>query len=264
MRTCVWGLAAALMMAGVVVGAQALPPQLGMSEASARSEALRSVEGGAVNYGVARKAFKAVDGAARAQLATAAIAWARAYTASPAFQQAYAAQRTAMKPQPPTFEGTPEEELAKQRAAQDKAREESRKQIAAMPPEQRKMMEEAMAAAAQALKQMDTPEMRKMMLDGIRMQREGQVTRHAEEMKTWETNYPMDPKPLIAKRLQAFLDLSGSVDYGAKLEPRDGMMRFVDPALERKPANWKLCYRAGRETVEAARATATAWLAELR
>jgi hypothetical protein len=54
------------------------------------------------------------------------------------------------------------------------------------------------------------------------------------------------------------------VDYGAKLEPRDGMMRFVDPALERKPANWKLCYRAGRETVEAARAAATAWLAELR
>jgi hypothetical protein len=134
MKKAVWGLAAALVMAGVAVAAQALPPQLGMSEASARSEALRSIEGGAVNYGVARKAFKAVDGAARAQLAAAAMAWAKAYTASPAFQQAYAAQREAAKPTPPTFSGTPEDELAKQRAETDKAHEESRKSIAAMPP----------------------------------------------------------------------------------------------------------------------------------
>jgi flagellar biosynthesis GTPase FlhF len=257
-------LAAVCGLAGVMVAAQALPAQIGMSEATARSEALRSAEGGAVNYGVARKAFKAVDGAARAQLAAGAIAWAKAYTASPAFQQAYTAQRAAMKPKPPTFDGTPEEELARERAKQDKSQEDSRKAIAAMPPEQRKMMEEAMAAAAEALKQMDTPEMRKMQLDGIRMQREGRMARHAEEMKKWEANYPTDPKPLIAKRLQAFLDVSAGVDYGAKLEPRDGTMRFVDPVLERKDANWKLCYRAGRETVEAARAAATAWLAELR
>jgi flagellar biosynthesis GTPase FlhF len=251
-------------LAGVMVAAQALPAQLGVSEATAQSEALRSVEEGYVNYGVAAKAFKAVDGAARAQLATTAIAWAKAYTSSPAFLTAYTAQREAAKPRPPTFAGTPEEEIAKQRAEQEKGREETRKAIAAMPPEQRKMMEEALAAAAEALKQMDTPEMRKMQLDGIRMEREGRMARHAEDMKKWEANYPPDPKPLIAKRLQAFVDLSGSVDYDAKLEPRDGMMRFVDPALERKPANWKLCYRAGRGTVDAARAAATAWLAELR
>ncbi len=41
-------------------------------------------------------------------------------------------------------------------------------------------------------------------------------------------------------------------------------MRFEDPLLEKKPGEWKLCYRAGREAVAAARAAATAWLATLQ
>jgi hypothetical protein len=60
------------------------------------------------------------------------------------------------------------------------------------------------------------------------------------------------------------IDLSASVDFDAKLEPRDGKLRFVDPQYERKPADWKLCYCAGRPAVEAARAAAQAWLAELQ
>jgi hypothetical protein len=41
-------------------------------------------------------------------------------------------------------------------------------------------------------------------------------------------------------------------------------MRFVNQAYERKDGNWKLCYRAGRETVAAVRSAAQAWLKELR
>jgi hypothetical protein len=39
-----------------------------------------------------------------------------------------------------------------------------------------------------------------------------------------------------------------------------GTMRFADPRFESKPDQWKLCYRAGREPVEAARAFAAEWL----
>jgi hypothetical protein len=246
------------------VAAQTALPQMGVSEASAQAEVLRSVGGGGVDYGMAAKAFKAVTGAARAQLATAAIAWTRAYTASPAFHKAYVAHRQGVKPQEPAHADTPEQALAKQKAEREQQVEEMKKSIAAMPPEQRKVMEEAVKSSAAAFAEMDTPEMRKMQLDGLRMQRDLEITDYKSRLESWEQSYPENPAPLIARRLQAFLDLSATVDFDAALESRDGMMRFVNPAYERKDGNWKLCYRAGRETVAAARSAAQAWLKELR
>jgi hypothetical protein len=132
-----------------------------------------------------------------------------------------------------------------------------------MPPEQRKQMEAAMEQAAAVAKQMDTPEMRKMMLDGIRMQREESTRRYQEDLKKWEAEYPASPAPVIAKRLKAFLDMSASVDFDAKVESKNGKMRFVNPEYESKSSEWKLCYRVGKEPVAAARAAATAWMTEL-
>ena len=40
-------------------------------------------------------------------------------------------------------------------------------------------------------------------------------------------------------------------------------MRFADPQLESKPANWKLYFGAGKEVIEAARSSATEWLCQL-
>ena len=36
-----------------------------------------------------------------------------------------------------------------------------------------------------------------------------------------------------------------------------------NPAYERKPGQWKMCYRAGKEATAAARAAVQAWLKEL-
>jgi hypothetical protein len=110
---------------------------------------------------------------------------------------------------------------------------------------------------------MDTPEMRKMMLDGIHMQREESTRRYQEDLKKWEAEYPESPAPVIAKRLKAFLDLSASVDFDAKVESKNGKMRFVNPEYESKSSDWKLCYRVGKEPVAAARAAAAAWMKEL-
>jgi len=41
-------------------------------------------------------------------------------------------------------------------------------------------------------------------------------------------------------------------------------MKFADPKYEAKSGGWKLCYRAGKESVEAARAFAQTWLKGLR
>ncbi len=42
------------------------------------------------------------------------------------------------------------------------------------------------------------------------------------------------------------------------------MKKFVNPAYEKKPAEWKMAYRAGKPAVDAARTFAKAWLAELQ
>ena len=178
-------LVAALTMAATVAAQNAIT-QAGITEASAREEVLRSLTGGYVNYGIAAKAVKAVSGAARAQLVTALIAWTRAHTTSPAFLKAYAAQRAEAKPEAPTFTGTPEEEFArattKEKADQEKSAEEMKKLMATLPPDQRKGIEEGLKGAAAAMAQMNTPEMRKMRLDGIRMQRESATTEYRESL----------------------------------------------------------------------------------
>lgn len=266
-RTAGW--TAALVGAAVMVGmARQALPQVGVTEDAARQELLRGLDSGHVNYSGAAKAFKAVDGAARAQLAAGVIAWARAYTGSSAFEQAYAAHRQQLMPVAPVFEGTPEEELAKRLAQQEKEFEENmantRKAMAQLSAEQRQMMEEGLKAGIEALKQMKSPEMQKLQLDGIRMQREAESADHTRKLGEWKTKYPESARGMIATRLQEFLALTADVNFDAALESRDGKMRFVDPQYERKDGRWKLCYRAGRETVAAARAAAESWLKSLQ
>jgi hypothetical protein len=52
--------------------------------------------------------------------------------------------------------------------------------------------------------------------------------------------------------------------WNAKLVPGyGGKMKFADPQLESKSSEWKMCFRAGKEPVDAARAFAAEWLNQL-
>ncbi len=74
-----------------------------------------------------------------------------------------------------------------------------------------------------------------------------------------ENRMPSDPDVTVKKRLQEFLDISATVDFDAKLSGGS----FVNPEYESKSQQWKLCYRAGREVIKAAREEAQAWMKEL-
>ena len=74
-----------------------------------------------------------------------------------------------------------------------------------------------------------------------------------------EKRMPADPEELIRKRLQEFLDISATVDFDAELNGYS----FADKRYEAKGNQWKMCYRAGREVIAAAREEAKKWLAEL-
>ena len=76
-----------------------------------------------------------------------------------------------------------------------------------------------------------------------------------------EKKYPSDPQALIKKRLEDFLRISATVDFDAEL---DGGRAFKNPEYEKKSNNWKMCYRAGREVIAAARQEAQKWLDDLK
>ena len=226
--------------------------QLGTTESSVRENLMAALRSGTISTGLAGKPYHALPAAAQATLAEAYVAWAKTYTSSAAFKKAYAEQRTAAKPEPMKVQDNS--------AEQQKQFEQLKKSVAAMPPEQRKQMEEVVK---EMQKQLEDPEMKKLMAEGTRLQKEESAKRYQEDLAEWSKDFPEDPNVLVARRLQAFLNLSGSVDFDAKLEKKGDQMRFADPRFEQKSGEWKLYYRAGRPAVTAAQAAVRAWLKEL-
>jgi outer membrane PBP1 activator LpoA protein len=168
--------------------------------------------------------------------------------------------RDSHKPQPPQFAGTPEDEIKKADEEQKQQAEESRKAIASLPADQRAQLEASLTAM---LTQMNTPEMRKVRLDTVIADRAERTAQYREAITNWTRDYPERPAPLIAKRLREFLAVSADIDFTATLTPRNGKLIFENADYEQKPAQWKMCYRAGKEATTAARAAAQAWLKEL-
>jgi hypothetical protein len=75
-----------------------------------------------------------------------------------------------------------------------------------------------------------------------------------------EKKYPEDASEMVRKRLTDFLRISATVDFDAQLTQARS---FVNPEYEKKSAEWKQCYRAGKEVIQAAREEAQKWLDEL-
>lgn len=79
-----------------------------------------------------------------------------------------------------------------------------------------------------------------------------------------EAELPPDVNVLVARRLREFLALTEDMDFDARTRRNDaGRLVFRDEELEAKPATWKLCFRAGEDTIEAAREFAEGWLRSL-
>ena len=255
-------LAVVVMMAALSIDASDVLQQLKVNAKSASEEVVNAIAYGHVNVYRVRNVFKPATPALRAALVEQTMVWTKAYVNSAAFAKDYAAFRESVKPQ---LEERPsiDEQLAAQKAERAASLEEAKKNIATMPAEYKKMAEDGYKAMVESYKQLDTPEFRKMERDGLVMQRQGEEQRHREAVAKWEASYPADSRVLVKKRLTEFLAATADVDFAAKTEPKYGKDRFVNAAYEKKPSEWKLAYRAGKEPTEKARAFAKAWLAEL-
>jgi flagellar biosynthesis GTPase FlhF len=266
-RTKIVALLALGVMVGLCVGllAQGALGALGVGETDARNALVSSLSRGYVPVYMAAKAFKAAPPATRATMVRTAISWARAYTESAAFKADYARKREADAPQPPRFKGTVDEELAAQRAERLKSVEDARRNIASMPANLRPQMETMVKQMEEQNTKMDKDsQMQAMLRQAIEMQRSNDQKAYEQSVQQHEKRFPADPRTLIARRLQEFLDVSQDVDFTARLVPAGSRQRFADTRYEAKPDQWKLCYRAGREAVTSARETARAWLGSLK
>jgi hypothetical protein len=254
--TCLIG-TSAILLASAVILAQALPGQLGLGLTDAQNYFLDAIAQGGVSYGSAGKAFVALSTAARVTVVREGLAWARAYSDSAAFKTAYDKRRDQQKPEAPTFEGTVDQVLQKKQNEQKKQLADSRAMLAQLPADQRAQLE---TVFKQTETQMNDPAYLAMMRQGIEMDRATAQKEYQSALADWQKNYPADSHVLVARRLQLFLTVSADVDFSAKIEGTGTGKRFVNPDYQQKPGDWKMCYRAGREPVDAARAAVSDWL----
>src|SRR5262245_39927195 len=105
-------LVATLTAPAAAAGADVLS-QLGITIDAAREAIGSVISAGIYNPGLPARAFKLLPPAARAQAVTAGVAWVRTYVNSPDFTRQYAQVRQNHRPEAPTWELTPEQELQK-------------------------------------------------------------------------------------------------------------------------------------------------------
>jgi hypothetical protein len=136
------------------------------------------------------------------------------------------------------------------------------------PADQKAMFEDLIKQFRQQLKDAENPETtpyKPEMDEYLKQAYEQQMESYKSDVAQWKVDYPVNnPVPLIKKWISGFLENSKNIDFKAELKTKNGQQVFVNPELERKDYQWKLYFRAGKQTVEAARKFAQDWLATLK
>ena len=248
----------------VAVAAQDHLATLGISEGRAKEAVFDSFMSGAVSIAGKPAAFIAMSPAARVALVNFALNLARTFVESNEFKQRYADHREANGPEPLAEAQTADAIFAKQRAGFENQVAEMRKLFDQITPEQRATLEEGWADMRRQLDEMEKGERRTQIEGLLKDQRAEQLRQRDAAMKELEKTYPADPRALVATRLRRFLDVTRDVDYAAQLVDKDKKKVFADAAMEARPSEWKMSFRAGKPATDAARAFAQKWLDDLQ
>jgi len=265
-RSAAVGTLALAVTIGATLTGQAVTAQLGITDGRAREAVFDSFMAGAVSLAGKAEVFTAASPQARAAMVAAATTLARAFVESDDFKRRYADHREANGPDPLPAEQTADQVLAKQRAGFEQQVLAMRKQFTGdeITPEQKATLEEGFEAMRAQFTEMEKGP-RRVELDGVlKAQRAEQVAAHAGATKDFDARFPADPRALVAMRLRQFLDTTGDIDFTARLVQQDKVQKFADPALEAKPSEWKMCFRAGKLATDTARDFARKWLADLK
>lgn len=264
---------AVLTLTCVVVGLTALVSaqadvlaKLGTNATEAQQNIFSAFSGGYVYFPGTRAVFKTAAPDARAAMVTAVVNFARTYTTSADFAKRYATYREGQKPSPPDPPKTGDQVRAEQKKGIEEGIANMQKMAQQM-PSMKKDMDKAVAQLKEQLAQVGADKAANAQMDQILKQGgEAAQAQYKMDVAKWEKAYPVEPKGMIAGRLRDFLALAATVDFAAATAPmkeNPKMQKFVNPAFEDKPSEWKYLYRAGKPSVDAARTIAQDWLKSL-
>jgi hypothetical protein len=237
----------------IVAGADVFT-QYGLDRVSWTNSFEAAVARGVLSLPSGLAKLKSLPPADRAAVVKALGAFAKTYAESADFkahyQKAYT-DRMGAAPTPPAST-----------AAGDQAQTEADKAMAKMKEMMDKMPPEVQAQMKQALEEQQKAKAKN---DKDSAQRQAKYEKDLAAYKARQSDpkgMPQDPHVALTRALNRFLSVTAGVDYAA---PTRGASKvFVSKDLEAKSDQWKMCYRAGRDACEAARAFAQAWVAELK
>lgn len=260
---------ALLCATAIGIGAQDHLATLGISEGRAKEAVFDSFVTDAVSIAGKPASFLALSPSARATLVTFSLNLARTFAESDDFKRRYADHREANGPEPLPEEQTADLIFKKQRDGFENQVAEMRKLFDQITPEQRATLEAGWKDMRAQLDEMEKGERRKQIEASLKEERAAQVRGRAEALTQFEKVFPADHRALIAMRLRHFLEVTADVNYAAQLVDTavgDGAKKklFADAALEAKPAEWKMAFRAGKPATDAARGFAQKWLSDLQ
>ncbi len=196
------------------------------------------------------------------------VAYAQQYITSEEFNKKYLEYRLGMKPEPPEKPKSMDELRLEQKAQLQHSIEEMEKTKKSFAADQQKQFDDYIHQMHEQLASVDNPKnpmFNKEMEEYFKQSYDAQMKEHETKVSEWQNEWPENPAPVIIRSLQKFLDVSKDIDYRAEVfKDAYGKLLFSKTVYENKPAEWKLCYRAGKETVEAARAASSQWLDELK
>ena len=263
-----------LILAGFYAGhiiddrAKSLLQTLKLSEDNAKNTIFSDITSSSF-YLPGIKELKSIASGERASQVDIVGKYVKDFTVTEEFKNRYNEYRETRKPSPPEKPKTSAELKKEYKENIQKSLEEIKVSKAQTPADQQAMFDETIKMLEEQLKELDNPNnpMFSPEMDSYsEMAYQQQMEQHKKDISEWETKYPENnPKPLIKTWLESFLEQSKDVDYNAQTAiDEKGRTLFVKQEYQYKNNMWKLFYRAGKETTEAGRKFAQAWINELK
>ncbi|MGE5410510.1 MAG: hypothetical protein ACM3MI_06090 [Clostridiales bacterium] len=242
--------------------------QLDLSEENAKDHTWSNICYSNFSY-PAPKALKNLSGAERTSIVKIVGSFVESYTKSEEFAAKYKDYMLSLRPEPPQKPESVDDSKKKQKEELTKTIAEMEANKKNMASDQQAIIESTIKAVKEQLKELDNPDnplnSRSNEIDSYsQTSYEEQMKQYNEKLAQWEKESNGGPKPLVKKWLEKFLDETSQIDFNAALREENGKKKFINSEYEKKSHLWKLCYRAGKGTTEAARSFVQSWLDELK
>ena len=238
--------------------------QLGISQTDGNIYIYNSVQNGSLQYYI-KNAKNLVKGD-RTAIVNQLVEYAQKYVESDEFKRRYENERKIRKPKEPELSRISADSI---RMAERTRIENQIKQAEAnanSPNEKlRNSVPYRIETLKKELKAVDDPNNKSVQakINQAESMNTAVLNQYKKDLEKLETDLPVNPKVLLKRRLQQVLDITADVDYDAELKEVGKFKVFVNPVYEKKSKDWKLAYRAGRQTTELIRAWAKKWVGQL-